>query len=99
MAKANSTRSTSATRAPKGSSPITKTLDDFSNDAMNAAANVAVGVGFVKTIFESVGELSQSNPHLAKRLAEAGRYWAETIEQETLDFQDRIEQIWEGGAA
>lgn len=99
MAKANSTRSTSTTRAPKCSSPITKTLDDFSNDAMNAAANVAVGVGFVKTIIESVGELSQSNPQLAKRLAEAGRYLAETIEQETLDFQDRIEQMWEGGAA
>lgn len=66
---------------------------------MNAAADAAVGLGFVKVIIQAVGELSESNAGLAKQLAEAGHYWAEHLELGVMAFQDEIDQMQEGGAA
>lgn len=72
------------------------TLGDFANDAMSQAANAAVGFCYLKTILESIEELSKTSPDLAAKLARAGAYWADLLEAEVQLFQDAIE---EGGAA
>jgi hypothetical protein len=93
-----STKRTSAAVLPEAMSPV-PTLDDFSYIATDAAASAAVGFGFLSTIIASVGELAKSDPELACRLAMAGQYWADELEYEALGFQDKIEQMQEGGAA
>lgn len=79
--------------------PSQPTFADFSHDAMNTTANAAVGFGFIGTMIACVGELSATNPLLAKRLAEVAGYWAGSLESEMMRFQDQIEKAWEEGGA
>jgi hypothetical protein len=66
---------------------------------MGAAATASAGFDFLKTIIEAVGELSESNPRLAKGLAAAGSYLASGHMHKSLRFQDYIDDVQEGGAA
>jgi hypothetical protein len=74
-------------------------VQDVAQKALGIAADGRVGFRFLGTILEAVGELSATNPGLAKQLAEAGGYWAESLESQMSVHQDSIEAIMEGVSA
>lgn len=52
------------------------------------AADGNVGFEFLSVIFDASSELMDCNPALAKRLVEAGSYWADSLRAKMERYQD-----------
>lgn len=76
-----------------------KQMLDVAGKALGIAADGNVGFRFMGTILEAVGELTATNPELAKQLAEAGAYWADSLVSDMREHQDSIETIMESASA
>lgn len=72
---------------------------DVAGKALGIAVDGSVGFGFMRTILEAVGELAATNPGLAKQLAEAGAYWADSLVSDMSEHQDSMEALMEGASA
>jgi len=63
---------------------------EIARQANDMLANAAVGFSHLAAIFKGVDVLSAKNGHVASALAEAGAYWAESLENEMIDFQSTL---------
>jgi hypothetical protein len=65
-------------------------LSELVRAADGNAANANVGFGHLAAIFDAVVALVGSKPSAACALSKAGSYWAESLADEMLRFQESI---------